>query len=357
MEKYIKETEKLRRRLHDIPEASMKETETLKLLKEYISSGTGFEINDAGSWFYAAWRGGGDEEGTAFRADFDAVTLPDSSCAHLCGHDGHAAVLAVFGKLISERKPEKNIFLVFQPGEESGEGAALCSSIFEKEKISRIFGIHNIPGYPAGSVILRENTFACASAGVEIRFKGRPAHAAYPEEGNNPAGAVAELINDLSDYLSRGSRGMILSTVIGIECGSSSYGVSASDAVLRLTLRAEYAEEFDALMTYVRLRTSVLSGKYGLESATDEKDVFTSSENDPERVNEVRAAAEKCGYDVIFPESPFRWSEDFGVYLSKCSGALFGIGGGENCPPLHSAGYEYPDEIIPYALSVLAELI
>ena len=56
-------------------------------------------------------------------------------------------------------------------------------------------------------------------------------------------------------------------------------------------------------------------------------------------------------------EEPMRWSEDFGHYLKKCHGAFFGIGAGENHPPLHTENYEYPDALLPYAVEAFAKLM
>ena len=66
------------------------------------------------------------------------------------------------------------------------------------------------------------DTFACASTGMEIRLTGAPSHAAYPEQGRNPA-----LLIYLQELLQKPHRGIVLGTVIGVELGSKSYGLSA----------------------------------------------------------------------------------------------------------------------------------
>lgn len=81
----------------------------------------------------------------------------------------------------------RNVFLLFQPAEETGAGAAPCCELFEKESVAEIYGAHNLPGFPEGEIYTRPGTFACASRGVTLRFQGAPTHAAYPENGKNPA--------------------------------------------------------------------------------------------------------------------------------------------------------------------------
>jgi len=352
MEKYVADAVKLRKKLHKVPEASMKELKTKALLAEYTEKNTDLEIHDCGQWFYAVWNGSG--EPIAFRADFDAVTGEDGVCRHICGHDGHSAVLAVFGKLISDIKPNRKIYLIFQPGEESGEGGKLCSSLVKQENIKEIYGFHNIPGYPCGQILLKKGTFACASEGVEIKLTGSPAHAAYPENGKNPAAAIAEIITAVNSYVNLGHRGMLLATVIGMECGSSSYGVSASEGTLRFTLRAEYSDEFEALSAYAGKCVSEISSKYELGHSVTEHDVFPATENHDKCVRILEFVSEKSGMEFDALSEPFRWSEDFGWYLSETEGAYFGVGAGENTAPLHSEDYEFPDSCMSYILKFLA---
>lgn len=355
MKKYTAEAVKLRKKLHKVPEASMKEVKTRALLAEYTEKNTDLEVHDCGQWFYAVWNGGG--EPVAFRADFDAVTGEDGVCRHICGHDGHSAVLAAFGKLISDIRPDRKIYLIFQPGEESGEGGKLCSSLIKQENIKEVYGFHNIPGYPCGQILLKKGTFACASEGVEIKLSGTSAHAAYPENGKNPAAAIAEIISAVNGYVSLGHRGMLLATVIGIECGSSSYGVSASEGILRFTLRAEYSDEFESLVCFLRKCVSEISAKYELTHLVTEHDVFTSTENHDKSADRLAYVCEKSGLQSVSLAEPFRWSEDFGWYLAETEGAFFGIGSGENCAPLHSSDYEFPDECISYVLKMMAGIV
>ena len=71
------------------------------------------------------------------------------------------------------------------------------------------------------------------------------------------------------------------------------------------------------------------------------QDVFPATENDPDCAEKL---LQLCGGSVL--EVPMRWSEDFGHYLYKKKGAFFGIGAGEDYPPLHTEHYEYPDGLL-----------
>jgi metal-dependent amidase/aminoacylase/carboxypeptidase family protein len=258
--------------------------------------------------------------------------------------------------LLSDCRPKKAVYLIFQPAEEIGEGAKLCRQLLKEEGIAEIYGFHNIPSFPRGSVLVREGTFACASTGLELTWTGEPSHAAYPENGKNPAAAVAQLILWIRERLKMSHEGVLLCTVIGAEIGSSAYGVSAGEAVLRLTVRGENPEEFDRLLTEIREEADRLADGDGMQLSAREIERFPATVNASYGILRVREAALQADHAVIDLKQPMRWSEDFGYYLEEAGGAFFGIGDGEEYPQLHTQQYSFPDEILPDALAMFAAL-
>lgn len=151
----------LRRRLHSIPEASMHEMRTKAMLMSFLRENTDLEIVDRGAWFYAVLKSSydriGDEERTpiAFRADMDAVCGQDGKPGHYCGHDGHSSILCGAAACLSRASQNqiinRDVYFIFQPGEEIGAGARLCRDLIIEKNIGEIYGLHNIPGYPEKS--------------------------------------------------------------------------------------------------------------------------------------------------------------------------------------------------------------
>ena len=70
----------------------------------------------------------------------------------------------------------------------------------------------------------------------------------------------------------------------------------------------------------------------------------------------MRDAAARLGLETAKWDEPFRSSEDFGRYTKLTRGALFYIGSGEAHAPLHTAGYDFPDELIETACLMFREL-
>lgn len=374
-EKMIDRIAALRRELHKSPERSMEERRTKAMLMDFMKRETDAQVHDCGKWFYAVLRLPCEEEeneAIAFRADMDAVCGSDGRPGHYCGHDGHSAALAGLGLVLSEWKRAhqagkregndeqgvRSVYLIFQPAEETGQGAALCAPLLREKEIREIYGFHNIPGYPQGAVLLKKGTFACASTGLEIAFHGAQAHAAYPEAGSNPAAALAKTVCDVQGEAARrnGQNGMVLSTVIGIEAGSRAYGVSAADGALRLTVRAEREDDFRELLDYVQKTVGRYAGEDGLDSHITEIERFPATENHDKALEIVRTAALQAGLETVELSEPFRWSEDFGYYLQETEGAFVGIGDGEDYPQLHTQEYQFPDEILGTAVRLFAEI-
>lgn len=173
----------LRHALHGSAELSGQERKTRAILMRFLSEHTSLELSEAGGGLIAAHREG-DLPTIAFRADFDAIPGPDGRPFHGCGHDGHSAVLAGLGLMLENRLLGKNILLLFQSAEETGSGALpLCRAVQAQEPVCAAFGFHNIPGYPLGTVLLRDGCFACASRGLIVSLHGKQSHAAYPDTG------------------------------------------------------------------------------------------------------------------------------------------------------------------------------
>ena len=313
----------LRHELHALAEPSGGEVKTKAKLKEFLRANTTLELIDCTGGFYAAHREAEKlKKSLALRADFDALALPDGGYAHLCGHDGHSAALCAVALGLEGKTFGRDIFLLFQPAEETGEGAKGCLELLMREKPGEIYGAHNLPGFEFGKVFTRAGTFACASRGLTLKFKGKATHAAYPELGVSPAAAVGDLL-DIASKPVTGTDGMVLCTVIGVKMGEKAFGAAAADAEIWLTLRGEY-----------------------------DRDVFPSTENDP---GSAATILRYCDGNEL--EVPMRWSEDFGWYLKYCRGAFFGIGSGVGHAPLHSECYEYPDELLEPTAEAFMKLI
>ena len=121
---------------------------------------------------------------------------------------------------------------------------------------------------------------------------------------------------------------------------------------MRLTLRAEYQEEYDTLVTTIEDKAKTLAIAQGLSVEISRVEEFPATINDKECVDKISKMARQLNQKVTYAKEPFRWSEDFGYYLQKTKGAFIGIGCGVNHPALHTMEYEFNDEIMESAIEI-----
>ncbi|MDR1411037.1 MAG: amidohydrolase [Spirochaetaceae bacterium] len=353
----------LRHELHRHPELSYREVWTKQHLFDFLKQNTALELTDKGRWFYAVYRAGPDKPNIAFRADFDALPIDETidlpygsqfpGVAHKCGHDGHSACLAGFALEIDRKGADKNIYFVFQHAEETGQGAAECAPLMGEAGISEIFGYHNAPGLPEHAIGVKNGTVCCASTGVTIHFKGVPCHASQPEDGRNPAFAIAELVRGIPSFTDPAEyKGLVMCTVICINLGEEAFGVSPGEGRLLLTIRSEHDNEMEKLKQKLEEKIKEQAGQYGLEYNITYCDSFFASVNHKESTDKVRKAAKELGFLVLEGDRPSRGSEDFGAFTRCTGGAFFSVGCGENHPAIHTAEYDFNDAIIPTVVDI-----
>ena len=292
----------------------------------------------------------------AIRGDIDALSI-----GHRCGHDGHTTILLQLAEYIAQRGiPEShNAILIFQPEEETGQGAQkiLDAGILQQYNIKAIYALHNLPGFPLGTVVLNYHTFAAASTGIIFRLTGRATHASTPEKGVNPGLAVAEIIQHfdrLNSPHNASTDNFRQATLICVRLGEETFGTSAGDAEVMLTLRAFTNTAMEQFLSSAVEAVTRIAAFHHLEMQYCLQDPFRATENNSLLVEHIE---EVCGCRYQHLLTPFRWSEDFSNYLQHYPGAMFGIGAGERHPELHHPDYDFPDNLIPIGAQVFYNII
>ncbi|RKZ15436.1 amidohydrolase [bacterium] len=197
--------------------------------------------------------------------------------------------------------------------------------------------------------MLREGPFTAGSIGLVINLSGHTSHAAHPEKGCSPAAAMSRLVTGLVTLpIQLEARGdLALVTVVHARLGEEDFGTSPGQASILATLRAD---QYDVLKELRHLATAMAeheSAADGLDCRLEWVEEFPLTINHPAAVDEARRATVRAGLDHgMPPESPFRWSEDFGWLSADVPGALIGLGAGENQPDLHASDYDFPDELL-----------
>lgn len=353
-----------RKYLHRNPELSNYEKNTARYVIDQISKINPDKIieNIGGNGIAFLFGQQEDLPTVMFRAELDALPIQEESSleyksenegiAHLCGHDGHMSILFALAHRIAKNRDKiaLNIVLLFQPAEETGEGAerVVKDKKFINLSPDYIFALHNLPGFKLGNVILRNNTFASASQGLIIKLKGKPSHAGHPENGINPIFAMMNIMKNLDEisqkYQIEKDRGLI--TIIHVKLGEIAFGTSPGEGTVMATFRAYTDEQMNRMSDESLQMIESEARKFGLKLEIEWTEKFPATVSNNRNVLLIKEVAKLQKREIIEPEFPFSWSEDFSYFSQKYNTAFMGLGSGEKHPQLHNSNYDFPDELI-----------
>ena len=354
----------LRKHLHQNPELSGLEFETSKTIAAFLKKYDPDELLENlgnGTGIIAIYNPEKEvKETIMFRCELDALPIQEindfehksiiDEVSHKCGHDGHMTLMCAFAKKLATKKMQHTkILLLFQPAEENGEGAI---SIFEDENFKKlnpdkVFALHNLPGFDYHDIVVKNNTFTCAVNSIIIKLQGKTSHAAEPQNGINPALAIAEIIQEFNKKNQPDSQKekFTVLTPIFVEMGTKDYGISAGFGEVHYTFRRFANKEMKELELELEEIAVTIAEKYNLKPTISWTQKFSANENNPFVVDIVRNAAKACNFNLVERETPFEFGEDFGIFTEHFKGAMFGLGSGKNTPNLHNPDYDWPDEI------------
>ncbi len=372
-DKLEEELRTIRKELHAHPEISGEEHETQKRIMAFLGEHTNADFEAiGGTGVLATFSGEKAGETVLIRGDIDALPIQEENefehrsntdgVSHKCGHDGHTANLLGLAILLSQEPiSQGKVYLLFQPAEETGQGAktVLDDPVFPAEGIDYAFAMHNLPGFPLGAVVCREGVFTANVKSIIVKLKGKTAHAAEPEHGHNPAVAIAEIIQYADKHTKNepNSDDFFLFTPVYASMGEKAYGVSAGAGEVHFTMRSWSTDLMAEMTAKFERQVAQTCDAYRLSHEISCTETFEANLNKAEAVAVVRRAGEKLGYEQIENESPFKWGEDFGVFTQRFPGAMFGVGSGEDCPALHNPDYDYPDSITLKTARMFHEII
>lgn len=358
-----------RRKLHRYPEVSNEEENTAREVVDFLADTTPDRLltGMGGHGVAAVYDSGVAGPTVLFRSELDALPIHELSAvphvsavpgkSHMCGHDGHTAILGALGRQLGRRRPARGrVVLMFQPAEETGNGAAgvVADPRYAEIAPDFAFSLHNLPGVPFGEARLKGGVVNCASRGMRIVLEGKTAHSSMPETGTSPMMAVSRLMPALV-ALGKGTfadEGFAMVTVTHAEMGEAVFGISPGHAEVWATLRTRR----DALMADLCANAEALvagtAAEHGLSARHDYHEVFVASVNAPEAVEHLRRSLDEEGVQHTEEGLPMRASEDFGIFGHGASSAMFFLGAGEVHPSLHNPDYDFPDDLIPIGSKV-----
>ncbi|KIC19316.1 amidohydrolase [Leisingera sp. ANG-DT] len=354
----------LRHALHQIPEVSGTEEKTAVMVADYLGQHQPDQLLTGlgGHGVAAVYEGRADGPTVLIRCELDGLPIEELSDqpyrsthagrGHLCGHDGHMTMVAALAEDLAVQRPSKGrAVLLFQPAEETGKGAAavIADPGFAQIAPDYAFSLHNLPGLPVGQVALCSGAANCASRGMRIKLTGKTSHAAAPQDGVSPVGAISQLLPGLVSLGQGGDLGpeFALVTLTHARLGEATFGIAPGEGEVWATLRTVTNIRMDQLIAEATALAEQVCAAERLGFSIEFDDVFDACTNHPEAVELLQAACAAAGYPAHMRDYPQRWSEDFGQFGKQAKAAMFWLGSGEAQPQLHNPDFDFPDAAIP----------
>ncbi|AKL85492.1 YxeP [Bacillus atrophaeus UCMB-5137] len=359
----------MRRDLHEHPELSFEEFETTKKIRRWLEE-ENIEILDVPqleTGVIAEVKGHADGPVIAVRADIDALpiheqtNLPFASktdgTMHACGHDFHTAAIIGTAILLNKRKDELKgtVRFIFQPAEEIAAGARKVIEAGVLDGVSAIFGMHNKPDLPVGTIGLKEGPLMASVDRFELVIKGKGGHAGIPNNSVDPIAAAGQIVNGLQSVVSR-NISSLQNAVVSITRiqGGSSWNVIPDQAEMEGTVRTFQKEAREAVPEHMKRIAEGIAAGYGAQAEFRWFPYLPSVMNDDQFLNAASEAAARLGYQTV-PAEQSPGGEDFALYQEKIPGFFVWMGT-NGTEEWHHPAFTLDEEALQVATRYFAEL-
>ena len=337
----------LRHHLHQHPELSGQEFETLQFIRTHLNEYNipYEEIKNGGILAFLGDAGRG--KTVLLRGDMDALPMQEApnntktakSCpisqvpgvAHTCGHDAHTAMLLTAGKILKQHEEEipGRIILCFERGEEGGNNLER-----EKLQIDGCHALHVTPVIPAGKIAALYGPVTAGCFSYEITLTGKGGHGSRPDLSNNPLDCFHALYGDLQSIWMRDANPCEPATlaICKVQCGTTWNIIAPTlnfagngrffDQTTGVAVRKRFLEILEA-------DTNLYGCTYTINSMRGPSFGIL---NNQECVDVARAGIEKnLGSDVLVEREPEFASESMALMMQLYPGAycMLGVGNPE----------------------------
>jgi len=340
VEKYEDQIIDWRREFHENPELSGEEIRTSERVCEELKK-VNIKVKRIGkTGVLGILEGSKSGKIVALRADMDALPIEEANnipyksknkgIMHACGHDGHIAMLLGAAKLLSQMrdKIKGTVKFIFQPAEESAQGASMMIKGGAIEGVDAILGIHLWADLVVGKVSLESGLRMASVANFKITIKGRGGHGSMPHQGVDVIVAASAVVMDLQSIVSREINPLESAVVtIGKINGGEARNILCDKVTLDGTTRCfnnQIVDKLPAIMERVVRKTSEA---YRAEGKLEYTIVAPPLINDINLSNiSSQALIKNFGEEIIVKLEKIMAGEDFAFYAQKAPIAFAFVG-------------------------------
>ena len=362
----------LRHEFHRFPELGFAEHSTKDRIASLLTS-FGLEVH-IGVGVVGVLKRGTGSRSIGLRADIDALPISETSThayvskadgvMHACGHDGHMTMLLGAAENLARGDSfDGTVIFIFQPNEEHGLGAQamIKEGLLTRFPIEEVYAIHNLPGDLMGRISTRTGQICSSESLFEITVKGQGGHAAMPHVGQDSILIGSEIVQALQTIVARklapGS-GAVVSVTEFLTDGQRN--VLPSNVVLKGDVRARVLKERKAISAFITQICEGIGGAHGAKISVAFNTEFIETINEAEPVIAALKAAKSIGIEATSDREPMSFSEDFAHFSAVVPGCFMLLGNGTDGPngrPLHSADYDFNDQLLPIGAAFWTQLV
>ncbi len=367
-----------RHHIHQYPELSTREFKTAEFVANMLEE-FGLEVhrNIGGTGVVGILKNGISARSIGLRADMDALQIHEQNSfshvskndgvMHACGHDGHTAMLlGAANMLAASRNFDGTIYFIFQPDEERGTGAKamIADGLFTRWQMDAIYGMHNIPGVAAGTLITRPNSLMASESGFKIVINATGGHAALPHMGTDPIVVGAQVVTALQTIVSRNLNAIDETAIISVTNFETNGTVNVIPS--QVTITGDTRSFTDSALHKIEKAIERIVAGQCMSAGVDYEYIFHSTCLSTinaliETAHAVRAAEKVVGADNVNGNCErYTISEDFSFMLREVDGCYILIGNGEGeCggTALHNPLYDFNDDILSIGINYWTTLV
>jgi amidohydrolase len=372
----------IRRDIHAHPELCYEEVRTSDVVAKALTEwGIPVHRGLGKTGLVGVIKNGSSTRAVGLRADMDALPMTEHNHfahasthpgkMHACGHDGHTAMLLAAAKhMARHRNFDGTVYLIFQPAEEGGAGAQamIDDGIFTRFPMDAVFGAHNWPGMPVGTVAVSPGPMMASSNIFTLKINGKGSHAALAYMGVDPVPIACQIIMGWQTIVSRNLRavdsGVISATMVHT---GEAFNVVPQSAEVKGTVRTFAYDTLDLIERRMQEMATNICAAYGATCEFSFERNYPPTINHPKETEFLRQSlANVVGQDNVVPFEPTMGSEDFSFFLKAKPGCYFMLGNGEGAHrmgghglgpcTLHNPSYDFNDELIPVGASCWVRL-
>ncbi|WP_413463241.1 amidohydrolase [Bacillus sp. B1-b2] len=357
-----------RRYLHENPELAFEEFNTTEHIKTWLREhDIAILPIHLETGVVAEVRGAFDGPTIAIRSDIDALPIKEETSVpfkskiegkmHACGHDFHAVSILGAAILLNKQKETLHgtVRFIFQAAEEVAQGAKKVVQAGVLEGVSSIFGMHNKPDLPVGTIGVKAGGLMASVDKFKIKFQGVGGHAGIPHHAIDPIVIASQYVTSVQSVVSR-RLNLFDNAVISITSihGGNTWNVIPDEVTLEGTVRTFQPQAREAIPGLMKnLAESIATGNGGsVEFVWD--DYLPVVNNDAQLEEVVRAAAMESGYQVV-DAVPSAGGEDFAFYQTYIPGFFVWVGV-DGPKEWHHPQFDLKEDAIKVAAEYFAHL-